>query len=138
MFRALTAEADRDWIALSGTRFFQRGVGDGTIIGTRPAGDVAPPQGQWERILEHDLVPVVSYPYEWSFSMLRSAALLQLDLLAGALSEGLIIKDSTPFNIQFGDQSRSSLTLARSRSSNRAIFGWDIASFYSCSSIHSC
>lgn len=35
--------------------------------------------------------------------MLRDAALLQLDLLADALREGLTIKDATPFNIQFVD-----------------------------------
>ena len=33
--------------------------------------------------------------------MLRTAALLHLDLLLAALSEDLILKDSTPFNIQF-------------------------------------
>ena len=36
-------------------------------------------------MLEHERLPFVSYPYEWSFEMLRDAALLQLDLvLAGA------------------------------------------------------
>ncbi len=33
--------------------------------------------------------------------MLKDAALLQLELLADALSEGITIKDATPFNIQF-------------------------------------
>lgn len=35
--------------------------------------------------------------------MLKDAALLQLDLLEGALGSGLTIKDATPFNIQFVD-----------------------------------
>jgi SAM-dependent methyltransferase len=43
----------------------------------------------------------VSYPYEWTFSMLQDAALLQLDLLLGALERDLVLKDSTPYNVQF-------------------------------------
>jgi hypothetical protein len=35
--------------------------------------------------------------------MLKDAALLQLELLADALGEGLTIKDATPYNIQFLD-----------------------------------
>ena len=44
---------------------------------------------------------MITYPYEWTFSMLKDAALLELDLLEDALSAGLTIKDATPFNIQF-------------------------------------
>ena len=32
-------------------------------------------------MLRHERIPFVSYPYEWTFSMLKDAALLQLDLL---------------------------------------------------------
>jgi hypothetical protein len=46
-------------------------------------------------------VPFVSYPYEWTFSMLRDAALLQLDLMLAALEEDVILKDATPYNVQF-------------------------------------
>ncbi len=38
----------------------------------------------------HERIPFVSYPYEWTFSMLKDAALLQLDLLLAALDEDLI------------------------------------------------
>ena len=52
-------------------------------------------------VLEHERIPFVSYPYEWTFSMLKDAALLQLDLNLAALEEGMILKDSTPYNVQF-------------------------------------
>lgn len=55
----------------------------------------------WAGVLEHERLPLLSYPYEWTFSMLKDAALLHLDLLESALREGWIIKDSTPYNIQF-------------------------------------
>jgi len=37
------------------------------------------------RALEHERIPFVSYRYEWTFSMLRDAALVHLDLLLAAL-----------------------------------------------------
>jgi hypothetical protein len=46
-------------------------------------------------------VPFVSYPYEWSFAMLREAALLQLELLLAALDEDVILKDGSPYNVQW-------------------------------------
>jgi hypothetical protein len=52
-------------------------------------------------VLEHERIPFVTYPYEWCFGMLREAALLQLDLLDRALTEGLSLKDATPYNVQF-------------------------------------
>ena len=52
-------------------------------------------------VLRHERIPFVSYPYEWTFSMLKDAALVQLDLLLAALDQGLILKDSTPYNVQF-------------------------------------
>jgi SAM-dependent methyltransferase len=52
-------------------------------------------------VLEHERVPFVSYPYEWSFGMLREAALLQLEVLLAALDEGLTVKDASPYNVQW-------------------------------------
>ena len=44
---------------------------------------------------------MVSYPYEWPFGMLREAALLELDLLLAGLDEGLVLKDASPYNVQW-------------------------------------
>jgi len=104
VFRALSSEALQEWEALSATRFFRRFMEDGRIVGTRRVDGVefAGLCGQdWAAFLEHERIPFVTYPYEWSFSMLKEAALLQLDLLAAALEEGMILKDATPYNIQW-------------------------------------
>ena len=52
-------------------------------------------------MLRHERVPFVSYPYEWPFSMLRDAALLQLELNRRALRAELALKDATPYNVQW-------------------------------------
>ena len=46
-------------------------------------------------------IGVLSYPYEWSFEMLRDAARLQLALTRRALAESLITKDASAYNVQF-------------------------------------
>jgi hypothetical protein len=55
----------------------------------------------WAAVIEHQSIPFVSYPSEWSFGMLSDAALLHLELLEAALDENLILQDATPFNVQW-------------------------------------
>jgi hypothetical protein len=43
----------------------------------------------------------ISYPYEWSFSQLKDAALLTLAIQKEALQRDATLKDSSAFNIQF-------------------------------------
>jgi len=53
------------------------------------------------KVIKPDLVPFVSYPYEWSFSQLQDAALLTLDIQKEALNCGMSLKDASAFNVQF-------------------------------------
>lgn len=52
-------------------------------------------------VLRPERIGTVSYPYEWSFSQLKAAALLTLDVQLKALSAGLSLKDATAYNVQF-------------------------------------
>lgn len=52
-------------------------------------------------LLEHPRLNFISYPYEWCFSALQAAALLQLDLLDEALAYDATLSDASAFNIQF-------------------------------------
>lgn len=51
--------------------------------------------------LEAEKIPVITYPYEWGFEQLKAAALLHLEILEICLNNNAILKDSSPFNIQF-------------------------------------
>ena len=104
VFRALSPDGLADWEALAGSRLFGEAVAEGKLVPTERIEDAAVPEGLVHgpaAVLEHERVPFVSYPYEWPFSMLRDAALLQLELLRRGLEEDLILKDSTPYNVQF-------------------------------------
>ena len=55
----------------------------------------------WPYFLEHKTVNLITYPYEWTFGQLKDAAILHLELLKTSLENDWIIKDSSPYNIQF-------------------------------------
>ena len=92
VLRELSRRAREDWEVLERSRFFRRALEDGRIVATE---EVSP------GLLRHERVPFVSYPYEWPFEMLREAAVLQLGLLDEALAEGFVLKDGTPYNVQW-------------------------------------
>jgi SAM-dependent methyltransferase len=52
-------------------------------------------------VLFSETVPMVSYPYEWTFTMLRDAALLLLRLLRAGLGDGVMCTTGSAFDIQF-------------------------------------
>jgi hypothetical protein len=106
VLRLLSEQGFRDWTALASSELFRRCVAEGKLIGTEVAPEEAVdlPDGLHygaAAVLRHEVVPFVSYPYEWPFAMLKDAALLQLELLQGALDENLILKDSSPYNVQW-------------------------------------
>jgi hypothetical protein len=93
---------------LTTTSFYRKYLESGALVASEELApdDVPLPENirqQWAGFIEHQQIPVISYPYEWTFGMLRDAALLQLDLLEAAIGEGMTLKDATPYNIQFLD-----------------------------------
>lgn len=52
-------------------------------------------------VLSHPRIPFISYPYEWSFSLHKAAALAHLDLQLSLLKDGFTLSDATAYNVQF-------------------------------------
>ena len=93
-----------DWHALAESRLWRELQEEGHVVATEPADVRAVPgllAGEAAGVLRHERMPFVSYPYEWPFSMLKDAALLQLELNQRALGAGLALKDATPYNVQW-------------------------------------
>lgn len=105
VLRGLSSAAWDDWRHVSACDFFRQAQRDGTIVLTREMSPVEQSGldgcENWAGVLRHECIPFISYPYEWSFGMLRAGALHYLDLLAAALKEGISLKDGTAFNIQW-------------------------------------
>jgi len=94
------ADVQRDFLA---SKVYERLVASGRLIGTRIAPEDPAALGieAAALLLEHERVPFISYPYEWPFAALRSAALLHLDLHRELLEHGYTLSDASAYNIQF-------------------------------------
>lgn len=106
VLRGLSSRALENYRQLQAQDFYQQLAKAGKVIASRELPDDDNPlpddiKSQWAGFLEHDPVPVISYPYEWTFGMLKDAAALQLHLVERAISHDFILKDATPYNIQF-------------------------------------
>jgi ribosomal protein L11 methylase PrmA len=108
VYRLLSGTGAEDWRVFADSALRERLTAEGSLIGTEEVaadtlGDgLSGVLGQApEAVLRHERIPFVSYPYEWTFGMLRDAALTQLELELASLDEGLTLKDATPYNVQF-------------------------------------
>ena len=52
-------------------------------------------------VLETPRLPFISFPYEWSFSALKAAALLHVTIHLQALKVGVTLSDASAYNLQF-------------------------------------
>ena len=71
------------------------------LVSHRETSHVPEPDPLCYKVLHPEQIPLVSYPYEWSFSQLKDAALATLDIQNRALNYGMILKDASAYNVQF-------------------------------------
>jgi ribosomal protein L11 methylase PrmA len=95
------AVADFDYVESTGivTALIKKGMLIDQAL--RPASLLGEAAAGAAYVLEHPKLDFISYPYEWSFRALQSAALLQLDLYLEGLRHGVTLSDATAYNIQF-------------------------------------
>lgn len=104
VLRGLAPQAAKDWSVVAATSFLPPLLAAGKVIGTETAAPQSLPDtvaGRWAAVLRHERVPFVSYPYEWSFAMLRDAARLHLEILQEALADGVTMTDGSAYNLQW-------------------------------------
>jgi SAM-dependent methyltransferase len=106
IYRYFRGESAREFRRLQDAEFFGALIKGGAVI---PSWEIERNQNpalyaaadDAELIVEHPKVPFLSYCYEWPFEMLKAAAERQLQVTAEGLSNGYLVKDATPFNIQY-------------------------------------
>lgn len=102
--RGLDEHALANWNAVQSQPFFRKLMEKGRIVSTRDSSEDARLVGtdhEWAGYVQHERIPFLSYPYEWSFGMLKDAALLHLDILEEAIPAGWTLKDASAYNVQF-------------------------------------
>jgi hypothetical protein len=104
VLRQVNAVYGAHWDALAASGFLDRLVADDRLLPFEHVGlELAADPTNAHAVIAPRPLGFVSYPYEWTFSQLRDAALLTLDLQDAAGAAGFVLKDATAFNIQFVD-----------------------------------
>jgi len=105
IYRGVNQQALEYYRDLAQAPFFKSLLENGRVVSTEEtvSGEIfdAVRKDGWAGVLQHEPVPFITYPYEWTFGMLKDAALLHLDILETSLESGWTLKDATPYNIQW-------------------------------------
>ena len=102
VFRKLTEQGVERFSALKKIGIIEKSIDKGFLVGTKEIekenfNEIK----NGELIIEHDKVPYISYPYEWSFSQLKNAAIFHLDFHLFLLANDATLIDASAYNIQF-------------------------------------
>ncbi len=101
LFRQVNQIYAKDFQLLQESGLYDRLVEKGLLVPHAGASLELAQTDQAHCIIEPELVPFISYPYEWSFSQLKDAALTTLRIQKIALKKGMALKDASAYNIQF-------------------------------------
>jgi hypothetical protein len=98
-FRAITPKAQENFDLFHSSGLYDELVSGGLIL---PHQEVPSEKlSDVYKVIRPEQLQWVSYPYEWSFGMLKRAALLTLDIQVRALKRGMSLKDASAYNVQF-------------------------------------
>ena len=101
LYRQIAPSFADDWDAFEASGLRTRLVEDGVLIGHEDAPLELAASSPAYRVIRPEPIGFISYPYEWTFSQLKDAALLTLRAQASAVELGMTLKDVTAFNVQF-------------------------------------
>lgn len=105
LYRQVNKVGAKDYRKLIDSGLYQELVEAGLLIAhVEVPRSVALNQSEVFTVIQPEKVPFVSYPYELSFTQLKRAALLTLELEERALSHGMTLKDASAYNVQFFGQ----------------------------------
>lgn len=103
LYRQVNASFAEQYDRLMGSGLYAALVGDGLLVPHREVDLELAPGPDAHRVLEPEVVPFVSYPYEWCFGQLKDAAAATLRIQARAMELGMSLRDASAYNIQFLD-----------------------------------
>lgn len=107
VFRAVDAAAAGLLRDLEAQGHLGRWSQEGLVVGTRFVADpsllaeLSAAHPGFAAFVEHDRIEPITYPYEWSPSMLADAGRLTLRLQGELIQLGLSLKDAAAYNVQF-------------------------------------
>lgn len=101
LLRQVNNRYRNDYDQLIGSGLYDELSGSGSLVRHEEADISLALTGEAYRVIRPETIPFVSYPYEWCFGELKSAALLTLEIEKRALEAGMTLKDASAYNVQF-------------------------------------
>jgi SAM-dependent methyltransferase len=101
VYRQVQASFAEDWDQFTGSGLYARLRDDGLILAHDEVDASLAAVPPAHRVIRPEHLEFVSYPYEWSFSQLKDAALLTLRAQAHAATCGMTLRDASAYNVQF-------------------------------------
>lgn len=101
LYRQVNLEYQSTYQACCSAGLFDKLWAKGLLVAHQDLGSQLCQTDHGFTVLKPELIPFVSYPYEWSFEALKAAALCTLDVLGVAFENGFVLKDASAYNVQF-------------------------------------
>lgn len=101
IYRQVNKSYAPDYDLLFSSGLYEKLINKNLIVPHIEVDEIISLEKEWYKTLLPDQISFISYAYEWSFDQLKDAALLTIRLCKIAIKHGMILKDATPFNIQF-------------------------------------
>jgi hypothetical protein len=101
LFRQVNQIYATNYDQLIESGLYQSLTNDGLLIHHEDVTEDQAPSVGGYKVLRPEPLNFVSYPYEWSFTQLKDAALTTLNIQKRSLEFGMSLKDSSAYNIQF-------------------------------------
>lgn len=101
VYRQINRSYARHYDYLMASGLYQQLTKLGLLVSHLESDALSPVPGQVYKTIQPETIPFISYPYEWPFGFLKSAALATLSIQKKALKKGMSLKDASAYNIQF-------------------------------------
>jgi 2-polyprenyl-3-methyl-5-hydroxy-6-metoxy-1,4-benzoquinol methylase len=101
LYRQINQAYAEDYARLMDSGLYEKLLKAGLLVPHVESQQSAADPASAFKVIEPEQVPFISYPYEWSFSQLKDAALATLSIQKRALKLGMTLKDASAYNIQF-------------------------------------
>jgi hypothetical protein len=100
-YRQVNTVYSGDYDLLMSSGLFKHLTEKNWLVNHSETNEIIAEKNNWYKTLFPQQISFITYPYEWCFDQLKDAALLTISILKTAIAHGMIIKDATPYNIQF-------------------------------------
>jgi ribosomal protein L11 methylase PrmA len=101
LYRQVNRAYADEYARLMESGLYDRLIKAGLLIPHEEADQVSAESDAAFKVIQPERVPIISYPYEWSFSQYKDAALATLSIQRRAMKADMSLKDASAYNIQF-------------------------------------